>query len=59
MSEDKYLKEKIAELKKKLELLESVKDEEAYFKKRSDITVEIRKKQMIVEICCFRRIRYT
>lgn len=46
MSESRYLKEKIAELRKKLQLLESAKSEEDYFKKRSDATIKARAEQM-------------
>ncbi len=47
MVDAQFLKKRIEDLKKELKFLESSKNEEDYFRKRSDITVEERKKQMI------------
>jgi O-acetylhomoserine/O-acetylserine sulfhydrylase-like pyridoxal-dependent enzyme len=44
--DSRFLKEKIAELKRKLQLLESAKNEEDYFRKRSDATIKKRVEQM-------------
>lgn len=47
MVEPQFLKKKVEELKKELQFLELVKSEDDYFRKRSDVTVEARKKQMM------------
>jgi O-acetylhomoserine/O-acetylserine sulfhydrylase-like pyridoxal-dependent enzyme len=47
MSESRFLKEEVAELKRRLKLLESVQSEEQYFKDRSDVTIKMRQEQMM------------
>ncbi|MDP2908646.1 MAG: aminotransferase class I/II-fold pyridoxal phosphate-dependent enzyme [Nanoarchaeota archaeon] len=46
MPTSKFLKEKAAELKKELNLVESAKSEEDYFRKRSDTTMNTRAEQL-------------
>ncbi len=46
MSQNKFLEEKAAKLRKELQSIESSKNEEDYFRKRSDATVKLRAEQM-------------
>lgn len=46
MPQNKFLEEKAAKLRKELQSIESSKNEEDYFRKRSDATVKLRAEQM-------------